>query len=164
MNAPEPRTGRIDGLAVVIAAAIDVLHTSSRRASMFAPKLEARLWNQPAIIDALRGFAISGRDREVRILVAEPTDLARDCGALVVLQQRLPTALPLREPLEGDEWPASHPFLLADEGTVLRFDSDGRLGGELIAADAGQGRIFQTRFDAAWERARPMSELRVLGI
>ena len=156
--------GRIDGLDAVIAAATAVLQASSRRICLFAPKLESRLWNQPAIVDALRGFAVSGRERELRILVGEPADLARDCGALVALHQRLPTALQLRQPLEGDEWPASHPFLLGDDGAILRLDGDGRLGGEILAADAGQGRVFQARFDTAWERARPMSELRALGI
>lgn len=156
--------GRIDGLDAVIAATTVLLSTSTRRICLFAPRLESRLWNQPAIVDALRGFAISGREREIRILVGEPADLARDCGALVALHQRLPTALQLRQPLEGDEWPASSPFLLGDEGAILRLDGDGRLGGDLIAAKTGQGRVFQARFDAVWERARPMSELRALGI
>ncbi len=159
-----PFNGRIDGLDAVIVAATAVLQTSSRRICLFAPKLEARLWNQPAVVDALRGFAVSGREREIRILVGEPADLARDCGALVALHQRLPTTLQLRQPLEGDEWPAQHPFLLGDDGAILRLDGDGRLGGEIIAAEAGQGRVFQSRFDGSWERARPMSELRALGI
>lgn len=163
MNALQPN-GRIDGLDAVIAAAIAMLQANSRRACLFAPKLESRLWNQPAILDALRGFVISGRERELRILIGEPADLARDCGALVALHQRLPSALQLRQPLEGDAWPASHPFLLGDDGAILRLDGDGRLGGETIAADVGQGRVFQARFDTAWERARPMSELRALGI
>ena len=164
MNAPESQNKRIDGLDAITATAIAVFQASSRRICLFALQLEARLWNQPAIIDALRGFAISGREREIRILVAESADLARDCGALVALHQRLPTALQLRQPLEGDEWPASHPFLLGDDGAILHLDGDGRLGGEMIATQAGQGRVLQIRFDTTWERARPMSELRVLGI
>lgn len=164
MNASASHDGRIDGLDAVIAAATAVVRASSRRACLFAPRLESRLWNQPAIVDALRAFAVSGREHEIRILVAEPADLARDCGALVALHQRLPTALLLRQPLEGDEWPASHPFLAGDDGTVLRLDGDGRLGGDKVVAEAGQRRVFQARFDSAWERARPMSELRVLGI
>lgn len=157
-------SGRLDGLDAVTVAATAVLQSSSRRISLFAPKLEPRLWNQPTLIDALRGFAISGREHEIRILIGEPTDLARDCGALVTLHQRLPTALQLRQPLEGDEWPASHPFLLGDDGTILRLDGDGRLGGDISAAEGGLGHVFLARFDSTWERARPMSELRVLGI
>lgn len=163
MSASLP-SGRIDGLDTVAGTVAAILQASARRICLFAPKLESRLWNQPAITDALRGFAVSGREREIRILVGEPADLARDCGALVALHQRLPTALQLRQPLEGDEWPASHPFLLGDDGAILRLDGDGRLGGEIIAAEAGQGRVFQARFDTCWERARPMSELRALGI
>ncbi|MBS0215687.1 MAG: hypothetical protein JSR50_08040 [Proteobacteria bacterium] len=163
MNASLPN-GRIDGLDAVVAATTAMLQASSRRICLFAPKLESRLWNQPAIVDALRGFAVSGREREIRILVGEPDDLVRDCGSLVALHQRLSSVLQLRQPLENDEWPASHPFLLGDDGAILRLDGDGRLGGEIIAAEAGQGRVFQARFDAIWERARPMSELRALGI
>lgn len=164
MNASGSHNRRIDGLDAVTATAIIAFQASSRRICLFAPRLDARLWNQPAIIDALRGFAIAGREREIRILVAESADVARDCAALVSLHQRLPTALQLRQPLESDEWPASHPFLLGDDGAILRLDGDGRLGGEMIATEAGQGRVFQIRFDTTWERARPMSELRVLGI
>ena len=156
--------GRIDGLDAVVTAAIAVFRASTRRVCLFAPRLEQRLWNQTTIVEALRGFAISGREREIRVLVGDPADVARDCGAVVALHQRLPSALQLRQPLEGDEWPARDPFLLGDDGMILRLDGDGRLGGEVIPAESGQGRVFQARFDTVWERARPMSELRALGI
>ncbi|PNS08185.1 hypothetical protein [Solilutibacter silvestris] len=164
MENTTPSAHRIDGLDAVITAIIDVLRSSVRRTCLFAPQLESRLWNQPAIINGLRTFAISGRERELRILVAEAADLQRDCGALVALHQRLPSALQLRQPLEGDGWPAQHPFLLGDDGSILRLDGAGRLGGDFTPAGFGQGRVVQSRFDAAWERARPMPELRALGI
>ena len=155
---------RIDGFDDVAAALLQVLEAGSRLACLFAPRLEPRLWNHPAVIEALRAFAISGQEREIRVLIGEPSGVSRDCGALVTLHQRLPSILQIRQPLEDHEWPALHPFLLVDDGSVLALDGDGRLGGESIPANAGHGRVFQARFDAAWERARPISELRVLGI
>lgn len=165
-NAP---TGfRVDGFDGVADAVLKVLEAGARVACVFAPRLEPRLWNQPAIVEGLRAFAISswnpGRERDIRILVGEPADLARDCGALVALHQRLPSLVQFRQPPDDREWPALHPFLLADDGALLSLDGDGRLGGEFEPAGVGRGRVLRARFDDAWERARPLSELRALGI
>lgn len=159
-----PASLRVDGFADVADAALKVLETRARIARLFAPRLDPRLWNQPAIVDALREFATSAREREIRVLVGAPADLARDCGALVALHQRLPSLLQFRQPLEDEAWPALHPFLLADDGASLALDGDGRLGGEFEPEGVGRGRVIRARFDESWERARPMSELRALGI
>lgn len=168
MEATTPTSLRIDGFDAVAEALLKVLDSRARLACVFAPRLEPRLWNHPAVVEALRAFAISnpssGRERELRILVGEPADLPRDCGALVALHQRLPSLLQFRQPLEDHEWPALHPFLLVDHGSMLSLDGDGRLGGEFTPAGTGHGRVVQARFETAWERARPLSELRVLGI
>ena len=164
MTDTSPVSHRIDGFDAVAMAVLQLLENSSRLACLFAPRLEPRLWNQPAIVEALRAFAISGREREIRILVGEHADLARDCGALVALHQRLPSLLQFRQPQDDHEWPALHPILAADGGSVLALDGDGRLGGDFMPSGSGQSHVFRSRFDMAWERARPMAELRVLGI
>lgn len=134
-----------------------------RSVMLYVPRPDAALWSSPALLDTLRGFLTAHARREVQWLFGAADGLARDHGALVALAQRLPTLLQLRQVDPDFAAPAAQAFIANDRSQMLLFDSGERLAASLTDAGA-RVRPLIARFDDAWERARPLAELRTLGI
>ncbi|PJK06149.1 hypothetical protein CO610_10870 [Lysobacteraceae bacterium NML95-0200] len=159
MNHDSPRAEGIEALTQALA---DVGQHSLRHISAYIAQPLPALWNNTPALDTLRRFATERAMREVRLLFADASGLARDYGALVALAQRLPSHILLRQAATEFSPPASQSFILGD-GALVLFDS-----GERPAAThtrtAQHIRPLAERFADAWERARPISEIRALGI
>lgn len=153
---------RAEGIDALNAAMAALAEKSLRHLCAFIAAPMPSLWNSPACIDTLRQFLTARSQREVRLLFAEANGLAREHGALVALAQRLPSRLLLREALAEFALPASQSVILGD-GALLLFDSGGHPAATFT--EAGQHiRPLAERFADAWDTARPLSELRSLGI
>lgn len=154
---------RAEGVAL-LAAAIEAIAAGTRRhLSLYVTRPEWDLWSAPAVIDALRGFAVARSHREVRLLFLEARGLARDHAALVALSQRLPSLVMLREADPDSAPPAPQAFVIGDHGDALLFDSGPRPAATRTG-DAQRTRPLAERFEDAWMRARPLAEIRPLGI
>lgn len=156
-------TQRLETRDDIVSAIENLAQASLRDLTLWLPQPDNAFWSSPALLDALRGFATGRSQRQVRWLFGSIDGLARDHGALIALAQRLPSLLQLRQ-ADGDfTLPAPQAFIASDRGGALIFDSGERLAATLT--DAGDRvRPLAARFGDAWERARPLSELRTLGI
>ncbi len=156
-------SARAEGTAELAAAIATIADGSRRHICCFITRAEDELWSAPALLDALRGFVVARSHREVRLLFTEPGGLARDHAALVALAQRLPSLLMLRQVDAQSALPAPQAFVLGDSGEALLFDS-GTRAGATHTSDSQRTRPLLQRFDEAWTRARPLAEIRSLGI
>lgn len=154
---------RCDSREAIVDALVELLATAGRRVQVFAPMLDAGIWNSPRLLDALRGFATARAQREVQWLVQRVEDLPREQPGLVALTQRLPSLLLLREPDPDASLPDRQGFVVTDAGALLLFDADQRPGAVFTAEKAGRARHLAENFAQGWERGRPLSELRALG-
>ena len=143
---------------------VALLGRARREIRVFTRDLEPTLYGHAAVLDALRGFATSGRGPAVRILVIEPERLRGESHPLLPLAQRLSSVFSLRTPVDPEDRQAPEGYLVIDEAAyafrplATRFEGSGCLDGPARARQLAQD------FDRRWERAREITELRALGI
>ena len=156
-------TRRVETEDEIIAAIGDIAATAGRQLMFYVPEAGDLLWSSPALLDKVRSYATARSHREARWLFGAVDNLARDHGPLVALAQRLPSLVPLRQIDADFAHPGTQTFVANDQGRLLLLDSGARLAGTLTSASE-RSRPLAARFDEAWERARPLAELRALGI
>ncbi len=126
--------------------------------------LDPGLLDAPAVMQALRSFATTGRGNEVRILLHDAATPQRNQAPMLALAQRLPSVFLFRElddPVDRID-PAS--WIASDAGGYyLRVLGDSIEGEAELHAPA-KCRQLRASHDQAWERARPVSEYRALGL
>ncbi|MDI9239687.1 GNAT family N-acetyltransferase [Lysobacter sp. LF1] len=158
LDAINPVPSREAGLA----ALLGVIDGARRQVLLYSRDLDPGLLDQPEALKALRRFAVGGG--EVRILLQDPAAPQRAVAPLLGLAQRLTTAFTLRaieEPVDAD-YPSA--YAVNDRGGWYfrplghRFDGETRLDGE------SRARQLRMHFEPVWERARPCTEYRALGL
>ena len=126
--------------------------------------LDPGLLDAAPVLDALRRFATAGRGNEVRILLHDAATPQRAQAPLLALAQRLPSILQFRElddPVDRND-PAC--FIAGDGGGYYLRSLGQRIEGEAERHAPGRVRQLRAGFDEAWERSRPVSEYRALGL
>lgn len=145
-----------------LAALLGVANGARRHLFVYSRDLDPGLFGQPEATAALRRFAVGGG--EVRVLLQDPAAPQRAIAPLLGLGQRLTSAFAFRaiqEPVDRD-YPSA--YVVNDRGGWYfrplghRFDGETRLD-----ADA-RARQLRAHFEPVWERARPCTEYRALGI
>lgn len=154
-NPVETRDAALAALLGVIADARRGLHVYSR-------ELDPGLLDHPDVVAALRRFATHGG--ETRVLLQDPGTPQRALAPLIGLAQRLPSAFAFRAVEEPGDRAYPSAFVANDRGGWYfrtlghRFDGETQLDGEAHA------RQLRAVFQPMWERARPCTEFRALGI
>ncbi len=147
----------IDATARIIAGA-------RRRLWIRSLELESWLFDHPAVLDALRGFATSGRDVQVLVLLQDAAAPQAEHAKLLDLAQRLPSLFQFRE-VDDPAYREDRAALVANDAGDYYF----RVQGDAVEGSAGfdargRARQLQQRFEEIWERSRPVTEYRALGI
>ena len=143
---------------------MEVISRARREIRLFTRDLEATLYAQPALVEALRAFATAGRGPMVRVLVIEPERLRVDGHALLPLAQRLSSVFALRTPVDPEDRQAAEGYLVADETAYVFRPLATRFEGSACLDGPARARQLAQAFDRRWERARELTELRALGI
>ena len=152
----------VDTAAQAIAAVAGIVANARRTAVIYSRDMDPGLLDQPEVMTALRRFATRGG--EVRLLLQDVETPQRAHAPLIPLMQRLPSAFSARvieEPVDR-LYPSA--FVASDTGGWYFRPLGHRPDGETQLDGPARVRQLRTVFDAAWERARPASELRALGI
>ena len=126
--------------------------------------LDPGLLDAPAVMQALRSFATTGRGNEVRILLHDAATPQRNQAPMLALAQRLPSVFLFRElddPVDRID-PAS--WIASDAGGYYLRSLGDRIEGEAELHAPAKCRQLRASHDQAWERARPVSEYRALGL
>jgi hypothetical protein len=144
------------------AAVAGVLASARRAAFVYSRDLDPGLLDRPGVLAAFRRLAI--RSGEIRLLLQDVAAPQRAHAPLIALAQRLPTAFAIRVIEEPVDLTYPSAFAASDTGGWYFRPLGHRIEGETMLDGAARMRQLRTIFDSAWERARPATELRALGI
>ena len=148
-----------EAVAVVVALA----HSARRELRIRSRALDPGVLDTPDVLEALRRFGTSRRGPTVRILLRDAAGPQRDLAPLLPLAQRLPSVFAFRQADDRADTADPSAFIVDDQAGSWFRAFDNRLDGHARLASAGHARQLRERFDRAWERARPVTEYRVLG-
>lgn len=154
----------IGDLEGAIAATVSLVARARRRVRILSRALDPGLYDDPRVLEALRAFATATTGAEVLLLVLDAAAIQRAHAPMLGLAQRLPTVFRFRELEDPVDRARVDAFIATDAGGFYyrefghRFDGDAQLRG------AGRARQLCEAFDPVWERSRPCTELRALGI
>lgn len=161
---------KLDGAAAIetreeaAATVLALAHATRRRLRIYSRALDPGLFDAPPVLDALRRLAVRGGGIEVRVLLQDAATPRSEQAPLLSLAQRLSSVLLLREvddPVDRGEPSA---YVANDAGGYYFRALGHRFDGETDLAAPGRARQLCEGFDRVWERARPCTELRALGL
>lgn len=126
--------------------------------------LDPGVLDAPEVMQALRRFATAGRGNEVRILLHDAASPQRNQAPILALAQRLPSVFLFRElddPVDRND-PAA--WIASDAGGYYLRSLGERIDGESELHAPARCRQLRAGHDQAWDRSRPVSEYRALGL
>ncbi|MET4727255.1 putative GNAT family N-acyltransferase [Lysobacter enzymogenes] len=152
----------VDGRDAAAAALTGLLAQARRALWIYSRELDPGLLDRADALAALRRFAVDGG--QVRVLLHDPAAPQRALAPLIGLSQRLPTAFEFRAVEETVDQNDPAAYCINDrEGWYYR-PLGHRFDGETRLDDGPRARQLRARFEPVWERARPCTEFRALGI
>ena len=154
----------VEDREAAVAATVAVVSDARRRLSIYSRALDPGLYDHPRVLEALRRFAVAGGGPVVRVLLQDALAVQRAQAPLLGLAQRLPSVFAMREvedPVDRS-WPSA--LIASDTGGYYFRPLGHRFDGETGHGARARSRQLTGGFDEVWERARPCSELRALGL
>lgn len=145
-----------------IAAVLGVIASARRQLDIYSRELDPGLLDAPAVVAALRRLATGGG--EVQILLQEPAEPQRALAPLISLAQRLPSAFGFRAIEEPTDRSYPSAYVANDLGGYYFRPLGHRFDGETRLDAPGRARQLRATFDPVWQRARPCTEYRALGL
>lgn len=152
-----------DRLAAV-AVSVDLIAGARRRLWIHSRELDPGLFDDRRVLDALRSFATRKPGAEVQVLLHDAAAPQRAHAPLLSLAQRLPSVFAFRELADPVDRAYVAAFLANDAGGYYYRSLGHRFEGEAERDAPGRARQLAETFRPVWERSRPCSELRALGI
>ncbi len=161
---------RLDGATAIEdqagarAALMSLANGTRRRLDIYSRDLEPGLFDAPEVLEALRRLAIRPGAVEIRFLLQDAGAPQRRLAPLLPLAQRLPSTFRFREvhdPVDRN-YPSAYAVNDAD-GYYFRTLGH-RFEGEADPDAAGRARQLREEFAQVWERSRPCTEYRALGL
>ena len=141
---------------------LGVIGTARRELWIYSRELDPGLLDQPDVVAALRRF---GTNRGVAHILLQDALAPQTAHApLIGLSQRLPSALLFRVIEEPVDRAYAAAFVANDRGGWYFRPLGHRSEGETRIDQPARARQLQNVFEPVWERARPCSEYRTLGI
>lgn len=145
-----------------LAAWLAVLASARRELAVYSRDLDPGQLDQPPVLTALRRFATGGG--HARIALQEPAAAQTALAPLIGLGQRLPSAFEFRVIEDPTDRAYPSAFAANDRGGWFFRPLGHRYDGETRLDDPVRARQLRQSFDAVWERARPCTEFRALGL
>nr|WP_225561947.1 hypothetical protein [Rhodanobacter sp. DHB23] len=112
----------------------------------------------------LKRIATSGRRAGIRILLHDPAAALRDGHRLILLFQRLPSAIAIRTPVEDPDRQNASAWLVNDTGGYLYLPDADQPQGRMALADRPAQAPLQQQFDDIWARSVRAVELHKLDL
>jgi predicted GNAT family N-acyltransferase len=150
--------------AAAVALVAGLVDAARRELRIYTRELDPGLLDAPEVVEALRRFATAGRGGIVRILLQDASVPQRSHAPLLALAQRLPSIFQFREVADPVDRAYPSAFIASDAGGYYFRTLGHRFDGEADLHGPGRARQLGNAFDLVWERSRPVSEYRALGI
>lgn len=145
-----------------LAATLGVIGTARRELWIYSRELDPGLLDHPDVVAALRRFGT--RRGVTHVLLQDATTPQSAHAPLIGLSQRLPSAFAFRVIEEPVDRAYAAAFMANDRGGWYFRPLGHRPEGETRIDQPARARQLQGVFEPVWERARPCSEYRALGI
>ncbi|WP_295364096.1 GNAT family N-acetyltransferase [Arenimonas sp.] len=157
-------SSEFDSLAVATEATLAIVHAARREMVLFSRDLDPVLYGQPAVLAAFKDFAIAGRGGVVRIVLLDPAAVQGQGHPLLGLAQRMTSVFQFRTPTDDVDLQYPSAFLANDRDGYLFRQLGSRWEGDWSPANPARTRQLLEHFGRVWERSRPCTEFRALGI
>ena len=154
----------VENAAGAIAALTGVATQARRYLRIYSRELDPGLLDTAHAIDVLRRFATHTRGGEVQVLLQDAAAPQRSLAPLLTLAQRLPSVFAFREVREPVDRAYASAFIANDMGGYYFRPLGHRFEGETDLDNPGRARQLRDDFGRVWERSRPCTEYRALGI
>lgn len=150
--------------AAAVAITAQLVAAARRRLWIYSRELDPGLFDDHRVLDALRAFATRGQGNEVRLLLHDAAAPQRAHAPLLSLAQRLQSAFVFREVDDPVDRAYAAAFVVNDAGGYYFRGLGHRFDGEAEIDGSGRARQLAEAFRPVWERSRPCTELRALGL
>lgn len=154
----------VEDREAAIAACIGIIDATRRGLRVYSRALDPGLFDAPPVLDALRRLAVRGDGVELRFLLQDTDTPQREHAPLLALAQRLPSVLLFRAVDDPVDRAYPSAFVANDGGGYYFRGLGHRFDGETALDAGGRARQLREEFDRTWERSRPCSEYRALGL
>lgn len=156
-------TATIAHRAEAVAITTAVIVQARRSLAIYSRALDPGLWDAPPVLDALRRFTTHRTGVQVQVLLQDAAT-PQHALALIGLGQRLPSVFAFREVQDPVDLPYVAAFVANDDHGYYHRPLGHRFDGEAGLEHAGRARQLRDEFTQMWERARPVTEFRALGL
>lgn len=161
---PSQPAHAIESLDQAIKLLLECIPLSRNLIRIYSRDLEPALLGHPDMLAVLRQFATQHRDARVLILVQDPVEAQTQRHGLFDLAQRLTSHIQFRSPAQAQDLHYPSSYVATDRGGFLFRTLGSHFDGEASVCLPARARQLIQHFDATWERSRPCTEFRALGI
>lgn len=154
----------VNDRAAAVAVTTALVLAVRRKLYVCSRELDPGLFDAPRVLEALRSFGVRGSGNEVRVLLHDADAPQRAHAPLLALAQRLPSVFAFREIADPVDRNDASAWLANDDGGYYYRKLGHRFEGEAETDAGGRARQLVEQFRPVWERARPVTEFRALGI
>lgn len=150
--------------ATALVATCEVVQSARRRLWICSHELDPGLLDQREVLDGLRRFATARVGASVQVLLHDAAAPQRAHAPLLSLAQRLPSVFAFRELDDPVDRAQTAAYIVNDAGGYYHRGLGHRIEGEADRDAGGRARQLADAFRPLWERSRPVSEYRALGL
>lgn len=154
----------VDTAVELAQLSLELIRRARRELLLYTRDLDPGILGTTAAASALRQFAVGARGAIARILVHDLRRAVQERHGLILLSQRLPSHFAIRVIEEEPDVQYPSAFVLNDNGGYLFRPIATRFEATAHLSDNARQRQLLAYFNEVWERARPVSETRALGI
>ena len=155
---------KLDSVESVLDATQQLILQSRRQLCIFSRDLDYAIFGQQQIVEDLKQFALNNRNGLIQIIIQESENLQRQGHPILVLAQRLTSFFLIRTPMETEDVQYPSAFVISDTQGYLFRQLGNRYQGHWSPNLPARNRQLREVFDNVWQRARPCTEFRVLGL
>ncbi|ATS38550.1 MULTISPECIES: GNAT family N-acetyltransferase [Xanthomonas] len=154
----------VDSFTAALAATTGLLCAARRQVLIYTRALDPPLFDNAAVLDALRRFATARHDKRVHVLVQDTASAAASSSAMLRLAQRLPSVFRFRAVSDSVDASFASVYVVGDEAYYFRPTGHRFDDGETWLSGAARSRQLEREFAQIWERSALWNEPRALGI
>lgn len=155
---------RLETVESALDATLQLIEPSRRYLYIYSHDLEYSLYGQNEMVEALKQFALRQRNGCVQIIIQDPASLRSQIHPLIELAQRLPSHFLIRAPMETEDLQYLSAFVINDcDGYLFRLLGN-RYEGHWSPNLPARNRQLREEFERVWQRSRPCTEFRALGL
>jgi len=161
---PEVRSVAVESREQALAETLRLIGDAKRELCIYTRVLDPDLFENEAVLEALKRVAISGRGASIRILVQDPRAVAARGHRLLPLAQRLTSVFVLRTLVDDNDLQYPSAFVINDtRGCYFRVLGN-RFEGEAVNYAPGRHAQLLEYFNQVWERSETSEDLRQLAL